>query len=124
MTPAQIVPDWYLLPAFSVLRAISFDLGAVDSKSLGLLVLCAAFIAPLTLAFFDWPKTPMRAWASLLSIPAILVALGWAGAQSSSDPFVIPLTQILVLLYFLEFLVVFPLLARRRARESASAVFQ
>jgi quinol-cytochrome oxidoreductase complex cytochrome b subunit len=123
-TPAQIVPDWYLLPAFSVLRAVTWDLGFIDPKSLGLLVLCAAFVAPLTLAFFDWSKTPTRVWLSLLSVPAIVLGLVWAGAQSPMEPLIIPISQILVLLYFLEFLVVFPLMARTRARETASAVFQ
>ena len=35
VTPAHIVPEWYLLPFYAILRAITFNLGPIDAKLLG-----------------------------------------------------------------------------------------
>jgi quinol-cytochrome oxidoreductase complex cytochrome b subunit len=31
-TPAHIVPEWYYLPFYAILRAITFNIGPIDSK--------------------------------------------------------------------------------------------
>ena len=50
VTPAHIVPEWYLLPFYAILRAITFDLGPIPAKLLGVIFMFAAiavlFILP------------------------------------------------------------------------------
>jgi ubiquinol-cytochrome c reductase cytochrome b subunit len=36
-TPAHIVPEWYFLPFYAMLRAITFNIGPIDSKLGGVL---------------------------------------------------------------------------------------
>jgi quinol-cytochrome oxidoreductase complex cytochrome b subunit len=111
LTPPEIVPEWYLLPHYGMMRSITFNLGPIDSKALGLIVIGASFIAPLTLAFFNWSKTPARAWLTLLVIPPVLIGLGWIGLRGYDGAWS-NAGQALVVLYFAVFWVVFPLLAR------------
>ena len=38
-TPAHIVPEWYFLPFYAILRAITFNIGPIDSKLGGVLAM-------------------------------------------------------------------------------------
>jgi quinol-cytochrome oxidoreductase complex cytochrome b subunit len=111
LTPPQIVPEWYTLPSYGMLRAITFGIGPLDAKWLGLIVAAAAFIAPLTLAFFNWSKTPARAFIPLIALPFVIGGLGYCAVQSGIHLNPWPL-QILTAAYFAIF-AAFPLLARR-----------
>lgn len=53
-TPAHIVPEWYFLPFYAILRAIDFNIGPIDSKLGGVL---AMFGAIAVLAFLPWLDT-------------------------------------------------------------------
>ena len=110
--PQQITPSWYLLPTNGMLRSVTFTLGVVSAKTLGVVVAGAALVAPLVLAFFNWSKTPGRAWLSLLTIPVVLGGLGWIGAQAY-DERLSNAGLALTAIYFAVFWIVFPLLARR-----------
>lgn len=115
----QIVPDWYALPFYGVVRSMVFDVGLVTSKTAGLAVFCAMLLAPLMLVFTSWSRVPARAWLSLIAALAALVALGWIGAQ---PPARTPAAAGLALigLYLFTFLVAFPLLARLRRASPAA----
>jgi ubiquinol-cytochrome c reductase cytochrome b subunit len=54
VTPAHIVPEWYFLPFYAILRAITFNIGPIDAKLGGVL---AMFSAVLILAFVPWLDT-------------------------------------------------------------------
>jgi hypothetical protein len=86
LTPPKIVPDWYVLPFYAILRSATFNLGFVSAKTLGLILLGAAFAAPLSLAFYNWSTLRGRAWASLLALSPVLFGLGWCGAQNPALP--------------------------------------
>ena len=53
-TPAHIVPEWYFLPFYAMLRAITFNIGPIDSKLGGVLVM---FGSILVLFFVPWLDT-------------------------------------------------------------------
>lgn len=53
-TPAHIVPEWYLLPFYAILRAIDFGLGPIDAKLLGVI---AMFGSIAVLFFLPWLDT-------------------------------------------------------------------
>ena len=106
-TPAEIVPEWYYLPFYAILRAI-------PNKLLGV---CALFSSIGILAFLPWLDTskvrsaryrPLyRQFFWLFVIAA--VGLGWLGSKPPLGIYLI-LARILTLYYFAFFLVILPLL--------------
>ncbi len=54
VTPAHIVPEWYFLPFYAILRAITFNIGPIDSKLGGVI---AMFASIAILAFLPWLDT-------------------------------------------------------------------
>jgi ubiquinol-cytochrome c reductase cytochrome b/c1 subunit len=107
VTPAHIVPEWYLLPFYAILRAI-------PNKLLGVVCL---FGAIALLAFLPWLDTsPVKSakyrpvfrvffWAFV----AVCLGLGWLGSQEVSDNTTLA-ARLLAFCYFAFFLIVLPLL--------------
>ncbi|MBI1619930.1 cytochrome b [Aquamicrobium zhengzhouense] len=113
-TPAHIVPEWYFLPFYAILRAITFNIGPIDSKLGGVL---AMFGAIAVLFFVPWLDTSKvrsavyRPWYKLFfwlfAINAVF--LGWLGAMPAEGIY-IPLMQASTLFYFAFFLIIMPVL--------------
>ncbi len=116
VTPPHIVPEWYFLPFYAILRAITFDLfwGLIPAKLLGV---CAMFGAIIVLLFLPWlDRSPVRSarfrpiykqffWIFFLDC----LVLGYVGANPPEGWFVI-MGQIATAYYFIHFLVIIPLL--------------
>jgi quinol-cytochrome oxidoreductase complex cytochrome b subunit len=106
-TPPHIVPEWYFLPFYAILRAIPSKLGGV----------IALFASIAVLAFLPWLDTskvrsaryrPLyRQFFWVLVIACI--GLGYLGSQPPEGGFVIA-ARIFTAYYFLFFLVILPLL--------------
>ena len=108
-TPEHIVPEWYLLPYYAILRS-------VPNKLLGVIL---AFGSIFILFVVPWLDTspvrsarfrPVYKWVFWLLVAAV-VALGWVGANPPEGIFV-TVGRIATLYYFLHFLVLFPLLGK------------
>jgi ubiquinol-cytochrome c reductase cytochrome b subunit len=107
VTPAHIVPEWYLLPFYAILRAI-------PNKLVGVVCL---FGAIAMLAFLPWLDTsPVKSakyrpvfrvffWAFV----AVCLGLGWLGSQEVTDNATLA-ARLLAFCYFAFFLIVLPLL--------------
>lgn len=73
VTPAHIVPEWYFLPFYAILRAITFDLN--------LYLAGAGAISALLVYSYVWRKTPDAGVARYVKIlAAAAVVLGIPGA--------------------------------------------
>jgi ubiquinol-cytochrome c reductase cytochrome b/c1 subunit len=106
-TPSEIVPEWYYLPFYAILRSI-------PDKLLGV---TALFSAIAILAFMPWLDTskvrsaryrPLyRQFFWLFVISCIM--LGWLGSKPPLGIYVI-LARIFAFYYFAFFLIVLPLL--------------
>ena len=117
VTPPHIVPEWYFLPFYAILRAITFDLfwGLIPAKLIGV---TAMFWSILILLFLPWlDRSPVRSarfrplYKQFFSIfLADCFLLGYVGANPPEGYFVI-LGQIGTAYYFAHFLVVIPLLS-------------
>ncbi len=91
-TPAHIVPEWYLLPFYAILKSITFDIGPIPAKLLGVL---AMFGSILILFFVPWLDTSKvrsmryRPFASQLFVVFVVacIGLGFCGANEP-DAFV------------------------------------
>ena len=58
-TPPHIVPEWYFLPFYAILRAITFDLLFIPAKLIGVILMFGSIIV---LFFLPWLDTsPVRA---------------------------------------------------------------
>jgi ubiquinol-cytochrome c reductase cytochrome b subunit len=114
VTPAHIVPEWYYLPFYAILRAITFNIGPIDSKLGGVL---AMFGSIAVLFFVPWLDTSKvrsavyRPWYKLFFwiFVANAIFLGWLGSKPA-EGWYIPAMQISTLYYFGFFLVVMPVL--------------
>jgi ubiquinol-cytochrome c reductase cytochrome b subunit len=114
MTPAHIVPEWYFLPFYAILRAITFDILFIDSKLGGVL---AMFGSLGVLALVPWLDTsrvrsgryrPRFKWWFWLLVFDFLV-LTWCGGQPPEG--IVPTISLLGTIYwFVYFLVILPLL--------------
>nr|YP_009317515.1 apocytochrome b [Gelidium isabelae]AOX48967.1 apocytochrome b [Gelidium isabelae] len=109
VTPAHIVPEWYFLPFYAILRSIPHKLGGV----------IAMIAAILILALLPWIHSteirssrfrPIYKFLYWTMVSCCLI-LGWIGGMPVEDPYVL-IGQIASVYYFFYFLFVLPLLGK------------
>ena len=123
VTPLHIVPEWYFLPFYAMLRAINFNIGIpftditlIDSKLGGVIVFFGSIAILFLVPWLDSSPVrsgtfrPMFKWFYWLFVLGF-VGLGYLGAQPPEGIYVI-IAQALTAYYFLYFLVVLPILGR------------
>jgi ubiquinol-cytochrome c reductase cytochrome b subunit len=118
VTPAHIVPEWYFLPFYAILRAVP-DIWFIDAKLAGVIAMFGSIILLFFLPWLD--RSPVRSarfrpiykqffWLLLLDC----IVLGWVGKNSPDAVFHgIPflwIGRVATAYYFLHFLVILPLL--------------
>ncbi|BCE02436.1 cytochrome b [Marinicellulosiphila megalodicopiae] len=59
-TPEHIAPTWYFGTFYSILRAITFDIGPIGSKLAGVIFMGAAIAILFVLPWLD--RSPVRSW--------------------------------------------------------------
>ncbi len=112
-TPAHIVPEWYLLPFYAILRAFTADFLGIPAKLLGVLAMFAAIAVLFVLPWLDTSKVksmryrPVARQFFWLFVVACL-ALGYFGGQPAEGIYLIG-AQIGTALYFGYFAVLFVL---------------
>ena len=121
-TPPHIVPEWYFLPFYAILRAFTADAfiywpisWLMSAKLAGVLAMFGSIMVLFVLPWLDW--SPVRSaryrplykqffW--LLFIDCFV--LGWVGANAPEGHFVI-IGQVATAYYFGHFIVILPLLS-------------
>jgi ubiquinol-cytochrome c reductase cytochrome b subunit len=106
-TPAHIVPEWYFLPFYAILRAIPSKLGGVIALVASILVL---FLVP----WLDTSKVRSATFRPLYRqffwvLVIVGIGLGYLGSQPPEGIYVIA-GRILTAYYFIHFLIIMPLL--------------
>ena len=104
-TPSSIVPEWYLLPFYAILRSI-------PNKLLGVIAMLAAILILLAMPFSDLGKCRGMAFRPLAKVSfyifiAVFLILMVLGAKHVESPY-IELGQITTVIYFGYFLVLVP----------------
>ncbi|WP_042695682.1 cytochrome b N-terminal domain-containing protein [Azospirillum sp. B506] len=109
VTPAHIVPEWYFLPFYAMLRAIPDKLGGV----------LAMFGSIALLAFLPWLdrskvrsckfRPVYRQFFWILAIDALI--LGYAGSQPAEGSWLL-IARVGTFYYFFHFLVLLPVLGK------------
>ena len=104
-TPPAIVPEWYLLPFYAILRSI-------PNKLLGVIAMFSAILALLVMPFSDLSKLrgiqfrPLSKIVFFIFIANFLILLQ-LGAKHVESPY-IEFGQISTALYFSHFLIIVP----------------
>jgi len=105
VTPAHIVPEWYFLPYYAILRSIPDKLGGVIAMGLSLVTLALLPLintSNVRSSFFR----PLHRYCFWIWVGNALV-LGWIGGNPVEDPY-ITIGQIATVVYFGYLLVVIP----------------
>jgi ubiquinol-cytochrome c reductase cytochrome b subunit len=107
VTPAHIVPEWYFLPFYAILRAIPDKLG-------GVVAMFAAIGVLFVLPWLDTSKVRSATYRPLYKqffwlFVATCIGLGYLGAKPPEGGYVIA-ARFLTAYYFIHFLVILPLL--------------
>ena len=109
VTPEHIVPEWYFLPFYAILRAIPDKLG-------GVLAMFGAIAVLFVLPWLDTSRVrsatfrPIYKWFMLVLVVDVVV-LGFCGANPPAG-FWIPLAQLATVYYFFHFLILLPVLGK------------
>jgi len=107
-TPPAIVPEWYLLPFYAILRSI-------PNKLLGVIAMFAAIVILLVMPFTDLSRSrgiqfrPLSKIAFYIFIANFLILMQ-LGAKHVESPF-IEFGQISTVLYFSHFVIIVPLIS-------------
>jgi len=116
VTPTHIVPEWYFLPFYAILRAIDFNIFFIDSKLGGVIFFAGAILVLFFVPWLDTSKVrsgsfrPIFKWFYWLFV-ANFVLLAYLGSAPAEGIFVL-LSKIATAYYFIYFLIVLPLLGR------------
>jgi quinol-cytochrome oxidoreductase complex cytochrome b subunit len=116
VTPAHIVPEWYFLPYYAILRAIDFNIFFIDSKLGGVIFFAGSILILFLVPWLDTSKVrsgtfrPVFKWFYWLFV-ANFVLLTYLGAAPAEGIYVL-LAKIGTAYYFLYFVVILPLLGR------------
>jgi ubiquinol-cytochrome c reductase cytochrome b subunit len=107
VTPAHIVPEWYFLPVYAILRSIPNKLG-------GVLAIGLVFVSLLALPFINSSEVRSSSFRPLHKIFFWLLVsdcliLGWIGQKPVEEPYV-TIGQIASVYFFVYFLVIMPIL--------------
>jgi len=106
-TPAHIVPEWYFLPFYAILRSI-------PNKLFGVILMFSAILMIALMPWLDTSKIrsavyrPVYKWVFVLFV-LVTIGLGYIGSQPPAGAIVVA-GQILTFLYFAFFLIALPLL--------------
>jgi quinol-cytochrome oxidoreductase complex cytochrome b subunit len=101
-TPAHIVPEWYFLPFYAILRAVPDLIGGVIAMALSVLIFAA-------MPYMDRSRIPGGAhyrpfYRILFYLFAVdILVLGWVGSQPVTNTTVI-VGQVATFVYFAAFL--------------------
>lgn len=107
VTPIHIMPEWYFLFAYAILRAIPNKLGGVIALVLSIVILAI-------LPFSHTSKIKSLSFRPIGRIfywlfMANFILLTWIGSKPVEDPFIF-IGQLSSVFYFLYFLIIIPLL--------------
>ena len=110
VTPAHIVPEWYLLPFYAILRS-------VPDKLLGVIAMFAAIFVLVILPWLDTSKVRSALFRPIYKqlywfLVADVLILGYMGAMPAEGIYLL-IARVATAYYFIHFLVILPLLGKK-----------
>ena len=120
-TPAHIVPEWYFLPFYAVLRAVTFnisipftDIVLIDSKLGGVIAMFGSLLILFVVPWLDTSKVRSAVYRPLFKqffwiFVVVCIGLGYLGSKPAEGIYT-TFSQILTFWYFFHFIVILPVL--------------
>ena len=110
VTPAHIVPEWYLLPFYAILRS-------VPDKLFGVIAMFLAIFVLVILPWLDTSKVRSAIFRPLYKqfywfLVADVLILGYMGAMPAEGAYLM-IARVATVYYFAHFLIILPLLGRK-----------
>ena len=108
-TPSHIVPEWYLLPFYAILRAIPDKLG-------GVVVMAASLAVLFAVPWLDTSRVRSARFRPIYKqlfwiLVADVLVLGWVGANPPEGAFIV-VGRLATAYYFLHFLILLPVVGK------------
>ncbi len=115
-TPTHIVPEWYLLPFYAILKSFTVDFLFIPAKLWGVLAMLTAIVLLFFLPWLDTSPVRSNSYRPLNRIffwvlVADCILLGYCGGQPPVEP-IVRIGQLAAAYYFAHFLIIVPLIAR------------
>jgi ubiquinol-cytochrome c reductase cytochrome b subunit len=113
VTPAHIVPEWYFLPFYAILRAVP-DIWFIPAKLAGVLAMFGSIFVLFLIPWLDTSRVrsstfrPVYKWFFWVLVLDVLV-LGLAGSKPPEGDWLI-YGRIATAYYFVHFIIVMPLI--------------
>nr|WQF69580.1 apocytochrome b [Pleonosporium sp.] len=109
VTPVHIVPEWYFLPFYAILRSIPHKLG-------GVIAMISAILILITLPWIHSNEIRSSRFKPIYkflywTLISDCLLLGWIGGVPVEEPFII-IGQLLSFYYFIYFIVFIPVLGK------------
>jgi len=106
VTPAHIVPEWYFLPFYAILRAVPDKLG-------GVVLMLAAILILFVIPWLDTSRVRSSTFRPIYKqffwiLVADGIILGWVGANPPEGYFIL-IGRLATAYYFAHFIIVMPL---------------
>lgn len=121
VTPAHIVPEWYFLPFYAILRAVP-DIGVfgftfISAKLAGVMAMFGAILILFFLPWLDGSKVRSSTFrptskAMFYLLVVDVIVLGVAGANPAEGNWLV-VGRLATAYYFAHFLVLVPIVSRR-----------
>ncbi|HTS93796.1 MAG TPA: cytochrome b N-terminal domain-containing protein [Stellaceae bacterium] len=114
-TPPEIVPEWYFLPFYAILRSVP-DIWFIPSKLAGVICLFGSIGLLFVLPWLDTSPVrsarfrPIYKWFFVLLVVDV-VALGICGAHRPEGTYIV-IGRLATLYYFFHFVILLPLLGK------------
>jgi quinol-cytochrome oxidoreductase complex cytochrome b subunit len=114
-TPEEIVPEWYFLPFYAILRSVP-DILFIPAKLAGVICMFGSILLLLLLPWLDTSRVrsarfrPIYKWIFWL-IVIDAVVLGWVGAHRPEGTYIV-IGRFATLYYFVHFLILMPIIGK------------
>jgi len=110
VTPNHIVPEWYLLPFYAILRSI-------PDKLLGVIAMFASIFVLVILPWLDTSKVKSAIFRPLYKqfywiLVLDVLILGYMGAMPAEGTYLL-IARVATTYYFLHFLIILPILGKK-----------
>jgi len=110
VTPNHIVPEWYLLPFYAILRS-------VPDKLLGVVAMFASIFVLVILPWLDTSKVKSAIFRPLYKqlywiLVLDVIILGYMGAMPAEGTYLL-IARIATTYYFVHFLIILPILGKK-----------
>ncbi|MGH7002332.1 MAG: cytochrome b, partial [Alphaproteobacteria bacterium] len=115
VTPAHIVPEWYFLPYYAILRATP-DILFINAKLAGVIAMFGSILLLFFLPWLDSSKVRSANYRPVYRVffwvfVADCILLGFCGASPPEGIWLV-LSRIATAYYFAHFLIILPIISR------------